>query len=150
MGAIKKLGVDLNMAVYVSAAMLALGVFLPLTNIPIYGDVSYHRIAKVEAFLVVVFALSAPVMLFLKQARRLFFAPVGVWVVLFFPALKSALTPKGSKGMLSGITDGASGVMGEFSARLFLNIASFEWGGLIFITALLTFTAACLLKALKS
>lgn len=145
----KKFKFDLSMAVYVSAVMLALGVFLPLTNIPIYGDVSYHRIAKIEAYLVMVFALAAPVMLFLKQTKRLFFAPVGVWVVLLFPAIKSALTPQGSKGMFSGITDGASSVMGEFAARLFLNIANFEWGGLIFITGLLVFTVACVLKALK-
>ncbi|MBU0689718.1 MAG: hypothetical protein KJ850_00975 [Gammaproteobacteria bacterium] len=145
----KKFKFDLSMAVYISALMLALGVFLPLTNIPIYGDVSYHRIAKIEAYLVVVFALAAPVMLFLNQTKRLFFAPLGIWIVLLFPALKSALTPKGSKGMFSGITDGASSVMGEFAARLFLNIANFEWGGLIFIAGLLVFTVACVLKALK-
>lgn len=145
----KKFKFDLSMAVYVSAVMLALGMFLPLTNIPVYGDVSYHRIAKVEAYLVLVFALAAPVMLFLKQTKRLFFAPVGVWIVLLFPAIKSALTPRSSKGMFSGITDGASGVMGEFAARLFLNIANFEWGGLIFIAGLLVFTVACVLAALK-
>ncbi len=149
MKSMNKFKFDLNMAVYVSAVMLAFGVFLPLTNIPIYGDVSYHRIAKIEAYLVVMFALAAPVMLFLKQTKQMFFAPIGVWVVLLFPALKSVLTPKGSKGMFSGITDGASSVMGEFAARLFLNIANFEWGGLIFIVGLLVFTVACVLKALK-
>lgn len=149
MRTMKKSQFNLNTAVYVSALMLALGVFLPLTNIPIYGDVSYHRIARIEAYLVVLFALAGAVMLFLQQRRRLFFAPLGVWIVLLFPAIKSALTPKGSKSMFSGITDSASGVMGEFAARLFLNIANFEWGGLIFIAGLLVFTVACVFRSLK-
>ncbi|MDD2699774.1 MAG: hypothetical protein PHH36_00920 [Sideroxydans sp.] len=145
----KQFKLDSSAVVYISALMLALGAFLPLTNIPVYGDVSYHRIAKIEAYLVVVFAVAGPVMLFLKQTRRLFFAPLGVWVVLLFPAIKSALTPKGSKGMLSGIADSASGVMGEFAGRLFLNIANFKWGGLIFISGLLIFTLACVFKSLR-
>ncbi|MBA3023070.1 MAG: hypothetical protein KKG03_02390 [Gammaproteobacteria bacterium] len=144
-----KIRADLDLALYVSSAMLAVGVFLPLTSIPVYGDVSYHRIAQIEAYLVVIFALAAPVMLYLGQTKRLFFAPVGVWIVLLFPAIKSALTPKGGRNMFSGITDSASGMMGEFAARLFLNITEFKWGGLIFIAGLLIFTAACVLKALK-
>jgi len=146
MKSITRIKMDLNLAVYLSAAMLALGVFLPLTSIPIYGDVSYYRIAKVETFLVVIFALSAPVLLQIKQVKWLFVSPVGVWLVLLFPAIKSALTPKGSKGMLSSISDSASGVMGEFAGRLFLNIADFKWGGLIFIAGLLLFTVVCILK----
>ena len=140
---------DWNMALYVSSVMLAFGVFLPLTNIPIYGEVSYHRIAKFEAYLVVMFALAAPLMSLLKQDRRLFIAPLGVWAVLLFPAIKSVLTPKGSRNMFSGITDSASRVMGEFAARLFLNITEFKWGGLVFIAGLLLFSVVCVLKTLK-
>jgi hypothetical protein len=151
MGAVKmkRFKFDLNIALYVSSAMLALGVFLPLTNIPIYGEVSYHRIAKFEAYLVVMFALAAPLMALLKQNSKLFIAPLGVWAVLLFPAIKSALTPKGSRNMFSGITDSASGVMGEFAGRLFLNVTEFKWGGLVFIAGLLVFTVVCVLRARK-
>jgi hypothetical protein len=149
MKSMKKFKLDLDMAVYVSAVLLALGVFLPMTKLPIYGDVSYYRIAPIATYLVVVFALAGPVMLFLKQTKRLFFAPAGVWLVLLFPAIKSVLTPKGKSGMMDSLTSSAGNAFGEYAARLFLNINDFQWGGLIFLLGLLTFTVVCVLKSLR-
>lgn len=140
---------NLESAIYLSAVALALGVFLPLTRLPIYGDVSYYRVAQFEALLVVLFAIAAPLLVYLKKKALLLLPPIAVWLTLLFPALKSLLTPEGKSGFFGQLGDSASAVMQDFAADLFLNIADFKWGGLIFIVGLLGLTASCTLRWLK-
>ncbi len=140
---------NLESAIYLSAVALAIGVFLPLTRLPIYGDVSYYRVAQIEALLVVLFAVTAPVLLYLKKKPLLLLPPIAVWLTLLFPAIKSWLTPKGKSGFFGQLGDSASAAMQDFASDLFLNIADFKWGGVLFVLGLLGFSASCTLRWMK-
>ena len=59
---------NLELAVYTSAILLAIGVFLPITKLPIYGEVSYNKISSFESYLVILFALSGPALFFYPHA----------------------------------------------------------------------------------
>ncbi len=135
-----------DILIYISSVLLAIGVFLPLTTLPLYGEVSYHRVSELESYLVIAFAISAPVFLFITQSKFLRLSVAGVWITLLFPAIKS-LFKSSDGGMLSKIGDSASSAMSDFAADLFLNIADFHWGGMIFLLGLLIFTISCLLRS---
>ena len=139
---------NIELAIYISSILLASGVFLPLTKLPIYGEVTYHRISELESYLVILFAISAPVLLFIGKYNFLKLSPIAVWITLLFPALKSLLNSNNS-GFLGGIGESASSAMSDFAANIFLNIADFSWGGFIFLLSLLAFTASCMLRSLR-
>ncbi len=139
---------NLEVAIYVSAFMLAVGVFLPLTRLPIYGEVSYNRIASIESYLIVIFSLSAPALLFFNKLKLIKYPPMAVWLVLLLPAIKSLFQSKKSS-VFGELGDKASAAMQDFAADLFLNISDFSWGGLIFILGLLGFTASCVMRSMK-
>lgn len=132
---------QLQLTIYVSALLLATGVFLPLTSLPVVGEVSYYRIARIESWLVVAFALSAPALILGGKAKWAVLAPIGVWGVLLFPAIRSYFEST-NQTALGKLGDQVTSAMVDFSADLFLNIAEFEWGGFIFILALFFFTLA--------
>jgi CBS-domain-containing membrane protein len=139
---------QLQLTIYVSALLLAMGVFLPLTSLPVAGDVSYYRIARVESWLVVVFALLAPALILGGKTRWAVLAPVGVWAVLLFPAIRSTFESANDTA-LSRLGNQVTSAMVDFSADLFLNIADFEWGGLVFILALFFFTLSGIIYRFK-
>jgi len=132
---------QLQLLIYLSALALAAGVFLPLTSFPVYGEVSYYRVAKVEAWLVVILALSGPAMMLTGRKRLSILGCIGVWLVLLYPALRDLLNER-NRGAIRRLGDGMTQAMADFSADLFLNITEFEWGGLLLIVALLVFSAS--------
>ena len=134
----------LQVAIYLSALGLSAGMFLPLTSFPVYGEVSYYRIAPVEAVLVVVLALAAPALILAGLGRVSIVSPVGVWLVLLFPAIEDVLRERNSNA-LQQLGDGVTSAMTDFSTDLFMNIAEFHWGGLVFLVSLLVFTLTGLL-----
>lgn len=138
----------LQLMIYLSALLLALGVFLPLTSMPVIGEVSYFRAANVEACLVVIFALCAPALMLSGKQRLCLLPVIGVWGVLLFPALRDALRSRNASS-LQQLGNGVSSAMSDFTADLFLNIADFHWGGLVFLLALLAFTLSSVLYQLK-
>jgi len=138
----------LELIIYISAALLAVGVFLPLTELPVYGEVTYNKVASIESYLVILFAISGIALLYLGKIKELKFAPIGVWITLLFPAIKSMFQSK-DESLLSSITDKASSVMQDFAADLFTNIFEFSWGGAIFMLALLAFTASSVMRSIK-
>jgi len=142
----KKKKIDL--VIYTSALLLAVGVFLPLTKLPIYGNVTYNRIATIESYLVILFAISAPVFLIIGKHRFVKLSAIGVWVTLLFPVIKG-LFQTSDKGFFGKVGDAASSAISDFAANIFLNIAHFKWGGIIFLLGLLVFTLSCLLRPLK-
>ena len=139
---------NLEMMIYISAVMLAVGVFLPLTTMAVIGDVSYNRIAELESYLVILLAISAPVFLFIKQPKYILVSAIGVWVTLLFPAIKGLFQSTDSS-TLGKLSAKASGAMQDFAAEMFLNIFKFSWGGYIFLLGLLLFTAACVMRSMK-
>ncbi|MBT4161706.1 MAG: hypothetical protein HOC70_14290 [Gammaproteobacteria bacterium] len=138
----------IDIAIYATAALLAVSVFLPITSLPVIGDVSYNRVADIESYLVILFCVSAPILLFLDKAKFVVASAAGVWLTLLFPAIRD-LFKSDDGGFLSKAVDKASGAMQDFAADLFLNIADFSWGGYVFLIALLGFTAACIIRAFK-
>ena len=139
---------NLELAVYISAAMLAIGVFLPLTELPGYGAVSYNKISSIESYLVVLFALSGPILIFLSKIKLLKFSPIGAWLVLLFPAIKS-LSKSGDSSLLDKAVSEASSVMQDFAGNLFLNIFEFGWGGFVFLIGLIVFSISSVIRSVK-
>lgn len=139
---------NLELSVYISAALLAIGVFLPITELPIYGEVSYNDIAPFESYLVILLALSAASLLFKNKIALLRFAPIGVWLVLLFPAIKG-LFESDDSGFFGEIGNDIASVMQDFAGDLFLNIAEFSWGGFVFLIGLLVFTASSVMRSVK-
>lgn len=138
----------IDIIVYVSAAALAASVFLPLTHIPIVGEVSYHRVAEIEAYIVVSCCIVAMGLLIAGMRRLSFLAPIGVWITLFFPAVRNAMSSDDG-GLFSDVKDKATGIMQEFAADLFLNVTEFGWGGFVFLIALIVFTLVSVLRSIK-
>lgn len=140
---------QLEYAIYFSAIMLAIGVFLPLTKLPFYGHVSYNRIAGFESYLIILFAISAPVLLFINKPALVKFSAAGIWVTLLIPMLKG-LFKSNDSSFFGKISASASSAMQNFAADFFMNIADFHWGGFVFLAGLLIFTVSCLLRSLQS
>ena len=139
---------NLELAVYISAAMLAIGVFLPLTELPAYGAVSYNKISPIESYLVVLFALSGPIFIFLNKTNFLKFSPMGAWLVLLFPAIRS-LFKSGDSSLLDEAISEASSVMQDFAGNLFLNIFEFGWGGFVFLLGLIVFSISSVIRSVQ-
>lgn len=139
---------NIELAIYISAVLVALGVFLPLTKLPVYGDVNYNKIAALESYLVILCALSAPALLIMGQAKKVLLSAAGVWVVLLFPAIKSLFAEK-DDSFLGKMTDQATSVMTDFASELFLNVDTFSWGGFVFLIALLLLTLAAVMRSLQ-
>jgi len=140
---------QLQMAIYLFALLLSVSVTLPLTSFPVYGEVSYYRIAQLEAWLVIAFSLSAPALILGGKGKWSMLSPLGVWLVLFFPALRSYFESSSST-VLGRLGDDISTAMVDFTADFFLNITEFHWGGLVFLFALMLFTVSNLLYRLKT
>ena len=138
----------LELAVYISAVMLAIGVFLPITELPAYGEVSYNRISSIESYLVVLFALSGPAFIFLGKVKLLKFSPLGAWLVLLFPAIKSLFKSDDSSFVGEAVSE-ASSVMQDFAGNLFLNILDFSWGGFVFLIGLIVFSISSVIRSVK-
>jgi len=139
---------NLELAVYISAVMLAIGAFLPLTELPVYGGVSYNKISSIESYLVVLLALSGPTFIFLDKVKLLKFPPIGAWLVLLFPAIKS-LFKSGDSSFFAETVSKASSVMQDFAGNLFLNIFDFSWGGFIFLIGLIVFSISSVIRSVK-
>ncbi len=139
---------NLELAVYISAAMLAIGVFLPLTELPVYGGVSYNKISSIESYLVVLLALSGPIFIFLDKIKLLKISPIGAWLVLLFPAIKS-LFKSGDSSFFGETVSKASSVMQDFAGNLFLNIFDFSWGGFVFLIGLIVFSISSVIRSVK-
>ena len=132
---------NLQLAIYFSALTLTIGVFLPLTSFPVYGEVNYYRVARIESWLVIILALSSPGLILAGKEKWQFLSPIGIWLVLLFPAIRSYFETS-NQTVLGQLGSELSSAMVEFSSDFFLNIAEFHWGGMVFLVALIVFTIA--------
>ena len=131
----------LQLLIYLSALLLSVSVFLPLTSFPIYGEVSYYRVAQLESWLVIFFALSSPGLILAGKGQWNLFSLLSIWSVLLFPAIREALQSTNS-ATLGRFGNEVSAAMSDFSTNLFLNMADFHWGGYVFLVALVLFTSS--------
>ncbi|MDG2175579.1 MAG: hypothetical protein P8M72_05555 [Gammaproteobacteria bacterium] len=138
----------LQLLIYLSALLLSVSVFLPLTSFPVYGEVSYYRIAQLESWLVIGFALSSPGLILAGKEKWSIISLLGVWSVLLFPAAREALQSSNAS-TLERIGLEVTAAMSDFSTNLFLNMADFHWGGFVFLAALLLYTSGSILYFIK-
>jgi|TARA_B110000967_G_C18631905_1_gene434069 hypothetical protein len=138
---------QLDVWVYLSGILVAFSVLLPITSLPVLGEVSYHLIAAREANIVIACCLVVPVFLLLGKPRLVILPLIGVWVTLLSPRIKQLL--KSDEGFFSQATGQANRIMQEFSADLFMNVTEFSWGGYVFLAALASFTITCTLRAFR-
>ncbi len=133
----------LTLIIILSASAIAVGVFLPLTELPVYGEVNYNSIAEIESYIVILCALSAPVFIFMGMKRLSIFSAVGVWATLLFPTIEH-MWHKEQGTMVEKMMAEATGPMAEFAVDFFVNITEFSWGGYVFLVACVIFTLSCL------
>ncbi len=139
----------LQLAIYLSAILFSGSVFLPLATFPVYGDASYYRIAEIEAWLVIVFSMTAPGFILYGKEKLAIISPVSVWGVLFYPNLRSALESK-NNSLLNQLGSSVNSSMSDFAANLFFNISDYHWGGFVFLFGLLCFTASNFFYRIKA
>lgn len=135
----------LILAITLSAAAVAIGVFLPLLHFPLYGTVTYHRAAPVEAWIIVACAIAAPLLLWMRKPRLCPLAAAGVWATLCFPQIREALSRPPTGGDLGRSMADASAGTAQAAVDFFVEIGDFLWGGWVFFGGCLVFTVACLL-----
>lgn len=129
---------------YLATLLVIIGVFLPLTNFAVIGNVSYFDITQFEAYLVVAFAAAGPVLVMIKLTRLLWLPVIGIWVTLFLPWVKEIIN-SGDSSLLGQISNKATALKNEFAADLFLNVSQYIWGGYLFLTGLILFTVCALM-----
>ena len=138
---------QLDVWIYLTGILVAFSVLLPITSLPILGEVSYHLIAEREANIVIAFCLVTPIFLLLGKSKLVILPLAGVWITLLFPAIEQLL--KSEEGFFSQATEQANRIMQEFAADLFMNVTEFSWGGYVFLAALAGFTITCTMKAFR-
>ena len=138
---------QLDILVYLTGILVAFSVLLPITSLPVLGEVSYHQVAEREANIVIAFCLVTPIFLLLGKSKLVILPLAGVWITLLFPAIEQLL--KSEEGFFSQATEQANRIMQEFAADLFMNVTEFSWGGYVFLAALAGFTITCTMKAFR-
>lgn len=138
---------ELDVWVYLTGILVAFSVLLPITSLPVMGEVSYLQVAEREANIIIAFCLVNPLFLLLGKSRLVILPLIGVWVALLFPAIKQLL--KRDEGVFSQATGQVNRITQEFSADLFMNVTEFSWGGYVFLVALVGFTITCVLRAFR-
>jgi len=139
----------LQLLIYLSAILLSAGVFLPLASFPVYGEASYYRIAEIEAWLVIVFALTGPALILGGKEKLAILSPVAVWTVLLYPSLRSYFETTNDT-VLKQLGNQLSSAMVDFASNLFLNINDFHWGGFVFLSALIVFSFSNVIYRIKT
>ena len=138
---------ELDVWVYLTGILVAFSVLLPITSLPVMGEVSYLQVAEREANIIIAFCLVNPLFLLLGKSRLVILPLTGVWVTLLFPAIKQLL--KRDEGVFSQATGQVNRITQEFAADLFMNVTEFSWGGYVFLVALVGFTITCVLRAFR-
>ena len=88
------------------------------------------------------------IFIFLSKTNLLKFSPIGAWLVLLFPAIKS-LSKSGDSSLLDKAISEASSVMQDFAGNLFLNIFEFGWGGFIFLLGMIVFSISSVIRSVQ-
>ncbi|MGK0298433.1 MAG: hypothetical protein ACI9XC_002055 [Gammaproteobacteria bacterium] len=129
--------------------MVAAGVFLPLASIPIYGDITYNRIASLESYIVIFLAIIVVMLIFMSKSKMSIFPVAGIWLTLLFPAIKSVLKQQEDKGIFSKFASKVTDPLKDFAVNFITNITEFSWGGYVFMVGLFILTLSSILLVIK-
>jgi hypothetical protein len=133
---------DVQLTVYGSALVLAASVFAPLARLPVVGEVSYHQVATVEAWVICAVAIGTPALMLSSRHRYLLLPPLLVWGTLFFPNLRQRFFALDNNVLEQG-GEATARAIADFGAGLFSHILEFRWGGYLMLAALVAFTVYC-------
>jgi len=120
----------LHLLSYLSTTLVAVGVFLPLASIPIYGDITYNRIASLESYIVIILAVTVVIFNIMRKVNLSILAVVGIWLTLLFPAIKGLFKQQEDKGIFSELVSNVTDPLKDFAVNLITNITDFSWGRL--------------------
>ena len=137
-----------QLGIYVSGLLVAAGVFLPLTSIPVYGVVSYLDVATTESYLIVACALTAPWLATQRRPTRAIIPVSGIWLILAYPALQERFFPP-DISLLDRVAVSIEAAFQQVAADLFFELNDLRWGGLLLLASLIAlsyFTLAIQLK----
>ena len=140
----------LQVLVFLTSLLVVAGVFLPLASIPVYGDITYNRIASVESYLVILMGIFVMVLLILGKTRTLILPVIGIWIILLYPAIKAQLQKRQDAGMFDKMISMATDPLQDFAENLILNITEFNWGGYMFLASLLILSISSSMLFVKS
>ncbi len=140
----------LQILIYLSCILIVVGVFLPLASIPVYGDITYNRIASLESYIVIVCAVFAPLLVLIGKQKMTVISAVAIWFVLLFPAIKKIFQGSEERSLLGDLVSSATDPLKDFAADLMLNITEFSWGGYVFLGGLVILTISSILIIFKS
>ena len=129
--------------------MVAVGVFLPLASIPIYGDITYNRIASLESYIVILLSVVVVVFILIGKTRMSIFPVAGIWLTLLYPAIKSVFNQQEDKGIFSELASKVTDPLKNFAVNLITNITDFSWGGYVFMVGLFVLTLSSILLVIK-
>ena len=129
--------------------MVAVGCFLPLTTLPVYGDITFYTISEIDSIFVVVFALTTPLLVLLNLRKLTPVSTIAIWVILL-PAAVTDRFKTEDGGVFGRINGTTSDPLKNFAADLFLNVTEFNWGGLVFLLGLILLTVVTVVAMLKS
>ena len=130
--------------------MISIGVFLPLASIPVYGDITYHRINDSSSYVVIACVLLAPLVMILNRRKLTLLCCLGVWLTLLYPAITNTLAQNENDGFIDNLMNKAKDPLQDFAIDLFLNITELMWGGYIFVIGLIIFTLSSLIILFES
>ena len=140
----------LQILIYISSVMIVIGVFLPLASLPVYGDITYNRIASLESYIIILFSVFAPLLVFIGKQRMVVISAVAIWLTLLFPAIKKIFQGSEERGLLGDLVSSVTDPLKDFAADLILNITEFSWGGYVFLGGLVILTISSILIIFKS
>ena len=139
----------LQILIYISSVMIVIGVFLPLASLPVYGDITYNRIASLESYIIILFSVFAPLLVFIGKQRMVVISAVAIWLTLLFPAIKKIFQGSEERGLLGDLVSSVTDPLKDFAADLILNITEFSWGGYVFLGGLVILTISSILIIFK-
>ena len=129
--------------------MVAVGVFLSLASIPIYGDITYNRIASLESYIVIFLAVTVVILIIMRKAKMSILPVTGIWLTLLFPAIKDLFKQQEDKGIFSELASNVTDPLKDFAVNFITNITNFSWGGYVFIVGLFVLTLSSILLVMK-
>jgi len=136
--------------IYLSCVLIVIGVFLPLASFPIFGDISYNRIASLESYIVIACAVCAPLLVMIGKLRMTVISAVTIWLTLLFPTIKKIFQGSEKRGLLGDLVSSATDPLRDFAADLILNVTDFSWGGYVFLGGIVILTISSILSIFKS
>lgn len=139
---------QLKTTLYFATAMIAVGVFLPLAQVPVYGEVSYYRVTETGSCLVVGFAFLGASMLLVNWPSWVWLAAIGIWTTLLFPVIEDAVVPDRRtlpEAALDAALNTVTSPLRDLVTDMIIHLTDLSWGSLVLLPGCVLFSVASVL-----